>query len=77
MLMLDYHSVQLQSFFKYTVIYEMILLQCLIYHITSTIGIIFSSMLFPIKIELNEYQFYNSLLKIFFFNLIFIPALAR
>ena len=37
---------------EYTVIYEMILLQCLIYHITSTIGIIFSinqSMLFPIK----------------------------
>jgi hypothetical protein len=44
---------------EYTVIYEMILLQCLIYHITSTIGIIFSinqSMLFPIKTIFQIYE---------------------
>jgi hypothetical protein len=48
-----------QSFFKYTVIYEMILLQCLIYHRTSTIAIIFSinqSMLFPIKTISQNYE---------------------
>jgi hypothetical protein len=46
----------------YTVIYEMILLQCLIYHITSTIGIIFSinqSMLFPIKTISQNYEHYT------------------
>jgi hypothetical protein len=46
-------------FSKYTVIYEMILLQCLIYHITSTIGIIFSinqSMLFQIKTISQNYE---------------------
>jgi hypothetical protein len=44
---------------EYTVIYEMILLQCLIYHITSTIGIIFSinqSMLCPIQTIFQTYE---------------------
>ena len=44
---------------EYTVICEMILLQCLIYHITSTIGIIFSinqSMLCPIKTIFQTYE---------------------
>jgi hypothetical protein len=42
--------------YNYTVIYDMILLQCLIYHISSTIGIIFSSMLFPIKTISQTYE---------------------
>jgi hypothetical protein len=49
----------IKSYLLNTVIYEMILLQCLIYHITSTIGIIFSinqSMLFPIKTISQNYE---------------------
>jgi hypothetical protein len=42
----------------------MILLQCLIYHIASTIGIIFSSMLFPIKNYISSLRTHHNVVHI-------------